>query len=58
MKIEAKGFEVYMGADTGANKFTLSIPNLKIFNIYEIKKDVLSSLETKAIELITAKLKL
>ena len=57
MKIEVKGFEVYLGGDTGANKYTLNIPKLKIFNTYEIKKDPISALETKAKELITEKLK-
>ncbi|MDP9954735.1 hypothetical protein J2X97_000372 [Epilithonimonas hungarica] len=52
MKIEIKGFEVYLGADTGANKWTLNIPKLKIFNTYEIKKDAISVLETNARELL------
>lgn len=52
MKIEVKGFEVYLGADTGANKFTLNIPKLKIFNTYEIKKDPISALETLAKQII------
>ena len=57
MKIEIKGFEVYLGADTGANKWTLNIPKLKIFNIYEIKKNPITILETYAREYIEEKLK-
>ena len=56
MKIEVKGFEVYLGGN-GTDKWTLNIPKLKIFNTYEIKKDPISALETKAKELITEKLK-
>lgn len=56
MKIEVKGFEVYMGADSKANIFTLNIPKLKIFNTYEIKKDPLGTLENKATEIIKQKL--
>lgn len=52
MKIEVKGFEVYLGADTGANKWTLSIPKLKIFNLYEIKKDPISAMEKIAKDLL------
>ena len=52
MKIKVKGFEVYLGADSKANSFTLNIPKLKIFNTYEIKKDPISALESFARELL------
>lgn len=57
MKIEVKGFDVYLGADSKANNYTLNIPKLKIFNTYEIKKDPISALETIAREIITENIK-
>ena len=52
MKIEIKGFEVWLGADIGADNYTLNIPKLKIFKIYNIKKNPIAVLEQKANEII------
>ena len=55
MKIEIKGFEVWLGADTGADNYTLNIPKLKIFKTYNIKKNPIAVLEKKANEIINEK---
>lgn len=55
MKIDIKGFEVWLGADMGANNYTLSIPKLKIFKTYNIPKNAIAILEQKANEIINEK---
>lgn len=52
MKILIKGFEVWLGADIGADNYTLSIPKLKVFKTFNIKKNAISVLEQKANEII------
>lgn len=52
MKIEIKGFEVWLGADIGADNYTMNIPKLKIFKTYNIKKNPIAVLEQKAIDII------
>lgn len=52
MKIEVKGFEVEIKADSKKNHYLFQIPALKIEQIHEIKIYSLSALETKAKELI------
>ncbi len=52
MKIEIKGFEVWLGADMGANNYTLNIPKLKIFRTFNIPKNAIAVLEQKAIDII------
>lgn len=56
MKIEIKGMDVWLGADIGADNYTLHIPELKVFKTYNIKKNPIAVLETKAKEIITQKL--
>ena len=58
MKLEIKGFEVFLGADLGTNKYTLNIPKLKYFKTFEIKKNAITVLENNAREYIEEKLKL
>lgn len=58
MTIEIKGFEVFLGADLGTNKYTLNIPALKYFKTFEIKKNAITVLENNAREYIEEKLKL
>lgn len=58
MTIEIKGFEVFLGADLGTNKYTLHIPKLKYFKTFEIKKNAITVLENNAREYIEEKLKL
>lgn len=52
MTIEIKGFEVQIGADLGANNYTLNIPALKYFKAFEINKNAIQILEAKAREII------
>lgn len=52
MKIEIKGFEVWLGADIGVDNWTLQIPKLKVFKTYNIKKNAIAVLESKANEII------
>lgn len=56
MKIEIKGMDVWLGADIGADNYTLNIPELKIFKTYTIKKNPIATLEQKANEIIKSKL--
>ncbi len=56
MKIEIKGFDVWFGADPGADNYTINIPKLKVFKTYNIKKNPIATLEEKAKTLITQKL--
>lgn len=56
MKLEIKGFEVFLGADLGTNKYTLHIPALKYFKTFEIKKNAIQVLEAKAREIIKTNL--
>ena len=58
MTIEIKGFDVFLGADLGTNKYTLNIPKLKYFKTFEIKKNAITVLENNAREYIEEKLKL
>jgi len=44
MKIEIKGFEVWIGADIGADNYILQIPKLKVFKTFNIKKKSNSSI--------------
>jgi len=56
LKIEIKGFEVWLGSFPGADNYSLSIPKLKIIHkIYNIKKNPISVLEQKANEIINEK---
>ena len=52
MKIEVKGFDIEIKADSKKNHYLFQIPALKIEQIHEIKKYSLSALETKAKELL------
>lgn len=52
MKIEIKGFEVWIGGDIGADNYILQIPKLKVFKTFNIKKNPISTLEQKANEII------
>lgn len=52
MKVEFKGYDIWMGADFGADNYTLNIPTLKIFKTYNIKKNPIATLEQKAHEII------
>lgn len=52
MKIVVKAYDVLIGADVGADNYTLNIPNLKFFKSYNIKKSPLATLENKAAEII------
>lgn len=56
MKIEIKGMDVWLGADIGADNYTLHIPQLKVFKTYNIKKNAIATLEQKANEIIKSKL--
>lgn len=56
MILQIKGHEVWLGADPGADNYTLHIPKLKIFKTYNIKKNAIAVLEQKAIEIINKKL--
>jgi len=55
LKIEIKGFEVWFGADIGADNYTLNIPKLKVFKTFNIKKNPIAVLEHKANEIINEK---
>lgn len=55
MKIEVKGFEVEIKADSKKNHYLFQIPALKIEQIHEIKKYSISAMETIARELINKK---
>lgn len=52
MKLEIKGFDVFLGADLGTNKYTLNIPKLKYFKTFEISKNAIQVLEAKAREIL------
>jgi len=56
MRIVLKGYDVFIGADVGADNYTINIPNLKFFKSYNIKKNPLATLENKAAEIINEKL--
>lgn len=56
MKIVIKSYEVFIGADLGADNYTINIPNLNFFKTYNIKKNPLATLENKAAEIINEKL--
>lgn len=53
MKIEVKGFEVYLGADNKSDSYTLHIPKLKIFKTFsDLKDNPISVLESHAKEIL------
>lgn len=52
MKIEVKGFDIEIKADSKNNHYLFQIPELKIEQIHEIKKYSLSALETKAKQIL------
>jgi hypothetical protein len=52
MKIEVKGFDVEIKADSKKNHYLFQIPALKIEQIHDIKKYSISAMETIAKELI------
>ena len=52
MKVEFKGYEIWLGADLGTDNYTLNIPKIKIFKTYNIKKNPIATLEQKAHEII------